>query len=211
MELYRFTIGAVSTNCYIVYDPGTKEALIVDPADRADFLIGKLTELSLKPAAILLTHGHFDHMMASLDLKKQYQIPIYAAEAESALLADCQRNLTGPWGGRPMSMKADHLLTDGQKVTVGTLTFTVLVTPGHTEGSCCYYFSEDKILLCGDTLFAGSYGRTDLPGGSMSAMVRSVTRLLSELPEEVTAFPGHGDETTIGAERRGNPLAGYLR
>jgi len=211
MELYRFTVGPVSTNCYFVYDPESRKTLIADPGDRAEFLMGKLQELFLEPAAVLLTHGHFDHMMAAKALKEHYKIPLYAARAEQELLADCQRNLTGPWGGLPLSLQADHWLEDGQETAVEGITFRTFVTPGHTKGSCCYYFEKDRMLLSGDTLFAGSYGRTDLPGGSMSEMARSVTRLLSELPEEVTAFPGHGDETTIGDERRQNPLAMFLR
>lgn len=211
MELYRFTLGPVSTNCYILYEPEKKKALIVDPADRADFLINKLSELSLEPAAVLLTHGHFDHMMAALPLKEHYHIPIYAAEAERELLSDSEKNLTGPWGGNPISLAADQWLWDSQQVTIEGMTFTALLTPGHTKGSMSYYFPEDHILLCGDTLFAGSYGRTDLPGGSMGSMVRSIGRLLSQLPEDVTAFPGHGEETTIGIEKRENPLASYAR
>ena len=210
MELYRLTLGRVSTNCYFVYDKESKKALVVDPGDEAERIEGKLHELSLDPVAVLLTHGHFDHIMAAPSLKDAYGIPIYAAGAEAELLKDSHDNLTGPWGGRPLSIEADVWLSDQQKVELSGITFMVLTTPGHTKGGCCYYFPEDKVLLSGDTLFAGSYGRTDLPGGSAGDMARSVGRLLRELPEETAVFPGHGDETTIKREKQVNPLAPRL-
>ena len=210
MELLRCTVGPVSTNCYIVYEEDRKKALIVDPGDEGEVIDKRLKDNGLEPAAILLTHGHFDHMMAAGWLKARYALPVYAALAEKELLLDPSRNLTGPWGGNPISFPADVWLSDGERTKVEGMEFEMLLTPGHTPGSCCYYFPKDNILLCGDTLFAGSYGRVDLPGGSSKDMLRSISRLFAKIPDDVTAFPGHGDETNMGWEKKHNPLLPYL-
>lgn len=205
-RISTFVLGAVSTNCYLVYHNESREAVIVDPADNGAYVLNKCREMDVKPVAILLTHGHFDHIMAAEDLRKKYKIPVYAHEAEEQTLGDASRNQSGGWA-LPVSLKADQWLTDGQVLTVAGLPLQVFHTPGHTPGSCCYLLTEEKTLLSGDTLFYCSVGRTDFPGGSSRQIKQSLDRLLSELPGDTTVLPGHGESTTIDFEKGNNPYA----
>lgn len=212
MNVTRMVLGPIGTNVYIAWKEGAKTAVIVDPAGNADRIREKLSDLGLAPEAVLLTHGHFDHILAVPELMVTNVVPVFAMEAEKETLSDPDRNLTGSWSGRPLSLGADRWLSDGETVELPSgLSFTAMLTPGHTPGSGCFYFPEEKVLFAGDTLFEGSYGRTDLPGGSGGQMLRSLLRLLTELPEDTVVLPGHGEETSIGAERRQNPAAPYLR
>ena len=209
MECCRMVLGEVSTNCYLLYDEEERRALIIDPAARQDLIMEKIRELSLKPLAVLLTHGHFDHIMAADELKKRYQIPIYAGKGEKEILADSTRNYTGTLGKKPISMVADIWLSDRELLCLGGMNLLVLATPGHTEGSCCYYAPDEQILFSGDTIFAGNYGRTDLHTGDRDKIAQSIQKLLTELPETVTILPGHGPETTVAEERLENPLSPF--
>ena len=155
---------------------------------------------------MLLTHGHFDHIGAADELRKMYEIPVYAHEAEEALLSSPTLNLSGSWASA-IILKADHLLKDGDKLQIAGFTVKVLHTPGHTEGSCCYVLENEELLFSGDTLFCQSVGRMDFPGGSASDMRRSIHRLMTELSESMHVLPGHGETTTIGYEKRNNPYA----
>ena len=204
--IQQMVIGMISTNCYLCMNKETKDLFIVDPADQADLIVNMVDRVGGKPCAILLTHGHFDHIMAAEDLRKKYKIPIYAHEAEEQTLGDASRNQSGGWA-LPVSLKADQWLTDGQVLTVAGLPLQVFHTPGHTPGSCCYLLTEEKTLLSGDTLFYCSVGRTDFPGGSSRQIKQSLDRLLSELPGDTTVLPGHGESTTIDFEKRNNPYA----
>lgn len=156
-------------------------------------------------AAILLTHGHYDHILAVEDVKKEYQIPVYACEKEAGTLLDPSANLSG-YGNRSCSLKADILLEDLQAFEAAGFSVQMLHTPGHTPGSCCYYLKDEGILFSGDTLFYGSVGRTDFPGGSTAQIVESLHRLTDSLPEETEVYPGHDISTTIGYEKRYNPF-----
>jgi hydroxyacylglutathione hydrolase len=193
----------VQTNCYILQNEDTKEVIIVDPAENAEAISRRIEAMKGKPVAILLTHGHFDHIMASKELKEMYKIPIYAHGAEEKLLADPALNLS-QMSGTPYTVKADVLLKDGDEPDIPGFKVRVLHTPGHTEGSCCYYFYEDKVLMSGDTLFKGSCGRTDFPTSSWTKMEASLKRLVTELPGETAVYPGHEDTTTIAFEKRFN-------
>ena len=186
----RMVLGMIRTNCYLLIREDTGETLIVDPADRADRIEAKLTEEHLTPCGVLLTHGHFDHIGA----------------AEEALAGDSFANLSGQWAS-PFGIKADVLLKDGETLELAGFSIEVKATPGHTGGSACYYLPDEKILFSGDTLFAGSVGRSDFPTGSAGALARSVKGLLSSLPEDVHVYPGHEGDTSIAYEKRYNPYA----
>lgn len=208
MKIETMVLGDVRTNCYLLINEETKEVLVVDPADRADVIVRKLIDEGLTLKAILLTHGHGDHILAVGDLKKQFGVKVYAAKAEEALLSDAAQNLSKALFGIAVTVKPDILLEDGQEFEVAGIRLRMLYTPGHTPGGCCYYQAEEKILFSGDTLFCGSIGRTDFPGGSLSELVRSVKEKLLVLPEDVKVYPGHEEMTTIGHEKRYNPYMG---
>lgn len=208
MKIEAMVLGDVRTNCYLLINEETKEALVVDPADRADVIVRKLIDEGLTLKAILLTHGHGDHILAAGDLKKQFGVKVYAAKAEEALLSDAAQNLSKALFGIAVTVKPDILLEDGQEFEAAGIRLRMLHTPGHTPGGCCYYQEEEKVLFSGDTLFCGSIGRTDFPGGSLSELVRSVKEKLLVLPEDVKVYPGHEEMTTIGHEKRYNPYMG---
>lgn len=208
MKIETMVLGDVRTNCYLLINEETKEALVVDPADRADAIVRKLIDEGLTLKAILLTHGHGDHILAVGALKKQFGVKVYAAKAEEALLSDTAQNLSKALFGIEVTVKPDVLLEDGQEFEEAGIRLRMLHTPGHTPGGCCYYQAEEKILFSGDTLFCGSIGRTDFPGGSLSQLVRSVKEKLLVLPEDVKVYPGHEEMTTIGHEKRYNPYMG---
>lgn len=209
MRVKTCVLGAVSTNCYLVYNESTKKAVIVDPADNAQFILNKCNELGITPEAILLTHGHFDHIMAAEDVRRSFHIKIYASETEDAMLSDSGLNLSGGWAGKQTSFHADVLLKDGDELELIGFRWKVIETPGHTTGSVCYYVPEEEVVFSGDTLFCESYGRTDLPTGSSSQMVSSLLDKVFALPDDTMAYPGHGDTTTIGYEKKNNPIAFY--
>lgn len=200
LEIKRLTVGPVMTNCYVVNLKGSEEAVIVDPGDDAYKIELKLNEWKLKPVAILLTHGHFDHIRAVSKLKEHYGIKVYALDKEKEIL-NSELNLSRAFGFEMISIEADVYLSDNQMINVAGIDFKVLHTPGHTIGSCCYYAESEKVLFSGDTLFFHSHGRTDFPTGSQSAIIRSITGKLLTLDEDVMVYPGHEEETTIGSER----------
>ena len=204
MELRTCVVGQVMTNCYILKNTETDGIVIVDPGDAPGKISRVIDALQGKPEGILLTHGHFDHILAVQELCGKYNIPVYACKEEEALLSD--PSLSMAMSGSGCVIKADRYLVDGETFTVAGFSFQVLHTPGHTAGSCCYYIPEEGVLFSGDTLFCGSVGRTDFPTGSTSEIIQSLYRLLRELPEETKVYPGHESETTIGYEKRYNPF-----
>lgn len=208
MRIETMVLGEVRTNCYLVIQEKTKEAVVIDPADRADVIVRKLVDEALTLKAILLTHGHGDHILAVQNLKKDFGVEVYAAEAEKELLGDPKQNLSEDLFGTPVTVEADVLLRDGQEFEAAGMKFRMLHTPGHTPGGCCYYLPEGQVLFSGDTLFHGSIGRTDFPGGSLSKLVRSVKEKLLVLPEDTVVYPGHEAVTTIGFERKYNGFLG---
>lgn len=204
LKINHYVVGQVQTNCYVVINDETKECFVVDPGASAKQLAERIRKDELNPVAILLTHGHFDHAGAAEELAKEFGVKIYAHEAEEDTLKDSNKNVSWMVGANEV-YHADIFLKDEQELEIAGFEIKVFHTPGHTEGGCCYYLKEEGVLFSGDTLFAQSVGRTDFPGGSMSAIVRSIKDKLMTLPEDTVVYPGHNDPTTIETERMYNP------
>lgn len=205
IEVEGFCVGEVQTNCYFAVNKETKEMFVVDPGDSAKMLADRIRERGYQPAAILLTHGHFDHAKGAQELSELLGVKIYAHEAERETLEDPRRNVSG-MTGRSEAYHADIYVKDGQTLNLAGFEVRVLHTPGHTQGGCCYYLPGEAVLFSGDTLFCQSVGRTDFPGGSMGKLVGSIREKLLDLPEYTKVYPGHMDETTIGQEKQWNPF-----
>jgi glyoxylase-like metal-dependent hydrolase (beta-lactamase superfamily II) len=208
-RIKTYPVGQIGTNCYIIFREQLKKAIIVDPGDEGEFILEQCRKLSVTPEAILLTHGHFDHIMAVKEIKQAFpEIVIYAGEKEKMLLKDPSVNLS-PNIGRPCSIEADRYVTDGETIDPAGILAHVIATPGHTEGSVCYYMKEEDVLISGDTLFLESLGRTDFPTGDQLKIISSIRGKLFPLPGETMVYPGHGNVTTIGHEKSYNPVALY--
>lgn len=215
LKVGRFTIGSFGTNCYFVYHESDLEAskkqgapcpvLVFDPAENGGVIYEALTSKGFTVAAILLTHGHVDHIAGVKELAQLSGAKVYANEKEIDLCADMHDNLSTMFG-TPLRVQVDEGLQDGKEYTFADITFQMISTPGHTAGSCVYYFKEADLLISGDTLFDGSVGRTDFPTGSMSILVHSIKHKLFTLPEKTICYPGHGGTTTIGWEKDNNPF-----
>jgi len=205
IKIGRMMLGVCQTNCYFVYREGSSKVIFIDPADYGDQIFQAMKNNGFEVAAILLTHGHFDHIWGCSRLRQLTSAPVYAYEGEEDVLLSSDLNVSAG-AGRACTVKANTLLKDGQELIIEGMTFKVIATPGHTKGSCCYYFEEADMLISGDTLFEESVGRTDLPTGSMSTLVRSVKDTLFVLPDDTVVYPGHGDSTTIGHEKKYNPF-----
>jgi len=199
-------VGPLQCNCSIIADEQSHEAMIVDPGDNVDGLLQILRERNLKLTLIAVTHGHIDHIGGAGKLRTATGAPIYmnSADEQQIALLDMQ----AAWIGveAPGKVTIDHPAKDGDILKVGGHQATVMHTPGHTEGSTCLYFAAEKRLIAGDTLFQGSIGRTDLPGGDMEKIMASLHGKLMLLPDETIVLPGHGAATTIGEERETNPF-----
>ena len=200
INIKQVTVGMMRTNCYIVYNENG-EAVIVDPGDSCSKIKDEITALKLEPKAILLTHGHFDHIGAASLLKEVYGINIYAYEDEKQVLMDAGINLSGMFGDAIM-LDADKYVRDKEVLELIGMRFEIIHTPGHTVGSCCYYLPEYKIMFTGDTLFEGTHGRYDFPTGSYRSILSSITEKIFAYDDAVEVFPGHNDSTTIGNERK---------
>lgn len=205
LELQKCIVGAVSTNCYFLKNRETGEMLIVDPGDASEKIFRKVSEMNGRPVGILLTHGHFDHILAVEAVRDKYKIPVYASRFEQQMLLEPSMNMSGHYG-TGCSIKAENLLDDLQVFEAAGFSIQMIHTPGHTPGSCCYYVKEEQVLFSGDTLFYGSVGRTDFPGGSTAQIVQSLHKLVDSLPVETEVYPGHDASTTIGYEKRYNPF-----
>lgn len=206
MKVENMVLGMVQTNCYLLSNRQTKECIIVDPADLPHRIESRISAEGYCPVAILLTHGHFDHIMAVNEIKKLYDIPIYAAAEEEELLKDASANLSEQFGGG-YKVFADYTLKDGDCITLAGSHIKAILTPGHTRGSMCYYFEEDGFLISGDMLFFESVGRTDFPTGNSSDILKSLRERVLTLPEGTVVYPGHGESTDIAHEKAYNPYA----
>lgn len=207
LRILQKVLGMVSTNVYLAVNTETKEAFLVDPADRADVISRWIDEAGAELKAILLTHGHYDHIGAVMELKKKYQVPVYVMEAEDVVLKDPALNLSGSWS-EPLVVKSDRLLSDGEEFELAGFSVKAYHTPGHTRGGACYYLKDEKTLFSGDTIFCETIGRTDLPTGSYGELVRSVKNILGQLPDDTDIYPGHEEATTVAHEKKYNPYVG---
>ena len=205
MKIQHSVLGLCATNTYYVYDDETKRGLIVDPADSPDTIIAKADSLLMIPEAILITHGHFDHVLAMNKVREHYGIKVYAGLTEKQVLHDMAMNLTSSFGMGQI-FDADIYLKDGEEFETAGYHIKAIEVPGHTIGGMCYYFDKQGVLFSGDTLFCESVGRSDFPGGSASALCRGIKDKLFILPEHTKVYPGHMDETTIGNEIKYNPF-----
>lgn len=199
----RITLGMVGTNCYFVFKDG--HCVVFDPADKGDKIYEILQEKELTVDLILLTHGHFDHIAGADQLRELTGAKVGCYIKEQALCKDVYLNVANMYGLDSV-INPDVFYEDGEIIEAAGLKFRLIATPGHTSGSCCYYLEEEKILICGDTLFEESVGRTDYPTGSTSEIVRSINDKLFCLPDDTVCYPGHGDLTTIGHEKLYNPF-----
>lgn len=199
-------VGPLGVNCYIIGCENTKEGVVIDPGDDAERIITAFSGRGLKIAHVLNTHGHFDHIGANRAIMEATgaDLLIHEADVPFLTLADRAAAAFGVKGEN--SPPPDGFLRDGMTIAVGELELKVIHTPGHTSGGCCFY--GNGIVVTGDTLFADSIGRTDLPGGSLEALLDSIHGKLLGLPDDTVVYPGHGPSTTIGREKARNP---YLR
>lgn len=200
IKIRSVLVSECYTNCYLCMNTESKEGFIVDPGGDQLKISTNISDLGMIPKAILLTHGHYDHIGAVDALKQRYDIPVIASEEEDRLLLDQRANLSAMFG-EPVSVCADRFLKDGENLTVAGIPMKFLLTPGHTKGSGCYYLAENEVLFSGDTLFHASRGRTDFPGGSEAAIIRSIREKLLTLPGETEVYPGHMDMTDIDSEK----------
>ena len=206
MILESFPVGLLQCNCTLLGDEQTHEAIVIDPGEEVSRIHGRLTELGLKLKQILITHAHIDHIGGALRLKQLTGAPIFLNENDLPLLKMMEEQASWVGVDTPETAPPDSSLTDGATVGLEHYPAQVLYTPGHTQGSVCLHFVPLKLLIAGDTLFAGSIGRTDLPGGDYGQIMDSIQSRLLALPDETIVLPGHGPGTTIGAERRSNPF-----
>jgi len=231
MEIERFILGPLQTNCYLVYDEGSFEAVVIDPADEGDFISQKIIDLGVDPKFIIATHGHFDHLLAALELKLNFNIPFLIHQADIPLLLkmqDSARFFTGLRVDPPCPV--DRFIKEGDEICFGKEKLKVIETPGHTPGSICLFGlqilnqipkqacpggrsefkdrvqdnekSKVPIVFSGDTLFAGGFGRTDFSYSSSQSLNKSLKEKIFVLPGETCVYPGHREETTISMEKK---------
>lgn len=201
-----FPVGALQCNCSVIGDEQTREAMVIDPGDQVDEILGILGQHNLTLKHIVITHAHIDHIGGAMKLKAATGAPVLLNQNDQALLK--MLDMQAAWIGMrpPGEVKVDQSVKDGDSLKTGNITTNIIETPGHTEGSICLFFPQEKKLIAGDTLFAGSIGRTDLPGGSYEKIMRSLHTRVLALPDDIQVVPGHGPLTTIGEERRTNPF-----
>ncbi len=201
MEVKKITVGMFATNCYLVFCPETLKGVVIDPGSDGNKILDKIKEIKLEINCIVNTHGHVDHIGANGKLKEELKVPILLSEKDQELYKNPGFGLRLVLGKQP---EPDQFITEGDNIEFGKCLLQIMETPGHTPGGMCLF--DDKVVFCGDTLFAGSVGRTDLPGGSHPTLLRSINERLLKLPEQTIVYPGHGPATTIGEEIAVNPF-----
>lgn len=206
MIFEKIHAGIMGVNCYITGDKD--EVFVIDPGGSADEICSDLKKHGLKAKYIILTHCHFDHILAANEVKKQTGAQIVVCSKEAENLADSSVNMTNRFTRTPISLSADRLVSENDTLISGAFVFRVIETPGHTSGGMCLYCENERLLFSGDTLFCGSVGRSDFPTGDQNTLLHSIQTKLLTLPDNVRVYPGHEDDTTIGFEKANNP---YLR
>lgn len=206
LKIGRMTIGTCATNCYFLYRENKHDCIVIDPADAGAKIYDALTGKGFTIKGILLTHGHFDHIWGAEALRKCANTSIYALDEEKELLNNSEMNVS-EMAGRACCLVPDVFFKDGDELKIGDFTCKIIATPGHTQGSCCFYFEEAGFAVCGDTIFMESVGRTDFPTGSSSKLINSIREKIFTLPDEVILYPGHGDSTSVEHEKQFNPYA----
>ncbi|GMQ65286.1 MBL fold metallo-hydrolase [Vallitalea maricola] len=204
MKVKTMMLGILQTNVYIVYDEESKDAVVIDPAGDEDRIIRFIEEKNLRLMGILVTHGHFDHIGVVDAIRDNYGVPVFTSREEGELMADPNKNLSLNLMRKVVAVENDEVVGDKDILEFGELVFDCIVVPGHSPESVCYYNRENDILFCGDTLFAGSIGRTDFYDGPQDTLINSIKDKLMILPEETKVYPGHGFQTTIGYEKKTN-------
>ncbi len=206
MLLQTLRVGPLAVNCYIVGDENLREVVVIDPGGDVRNIVDTIRQMRARVSAIVLTHGHFDHVMAVAGLKQNAGAPLWVGEAEAPILTSVegQARYFGLTVQPPPP--PDRLLKDGEILSIGAVQLQVIATPGHTPGGICLWGEKDKVLFSGDTLMRGGIGRTDLAGGSMADELRSIKGKLLTLPPETRVYPGHGPVTTIAEEKAFNPF-----
>lgn len=210
MKIDRLVLGEFETNCYILRSSElTTDCLIIDTGLDVHPLLEFLDKNKLKPVAVILTHGHIDHITGVGGLRERYpSIEVYIHKNDAELLTDEVANLSFMAGESFSTSEADHLVEEPDVIEEAGIQLRVIHSPGHTPGGICLYSQKDGIVFVGDTLFADSVGRTDFPGGDMRQLIESVKEKLLILPDETVVYPGHGPQTTIGREKKNNPFLG---
>jgi hydroxyacylglutathione hydrolase len=198
-------VGPLQCNCSIIGDETTREAMVIDPGDNIEDVLALVRKHKLQVKQIVITHAHIDHVGGAMKLRAATGAPILLNQNDYALLKMLDEQAAWLGMAAPGEVKIDQSVSAGDTIKAGVHEASILHTPGHTEGSICLYFPAEKTLIAGDTLFAGSIGRTDLPGGSMQKLMRSLRGTVMALPDETLVVPGHGPTTSIGEERESNP------
>ncbi len=208
MKIDRLTLGAYQTNCFVLRESKTaKDCLIIDAGLAADELVDFLQKHGLNPVAAVLTHGHVDHVTGLAELRRRFpHIKVYIHKLDAGMLTGEKDNLSSLAGVSFSPAPADFFLEDGDVIEQANIKLDVLHTPGHTQGGICLYSKDEGIVFVDDTLFADSVGRTDIPGGSATQLIKSIKQKLCTLPDETIVYPGHGPQTTIAQEKAHNPF-----
>jgi hydroxyacylglutathione hydrolase len=210
MDVRAFTVGPVAENCFIARREGSDRAVIIDPGEEPERILGAVEELGVGVDAILLTHCHFDHIGAVSPVAESTGAPVYCPEIEVPVLADIMAFVPWPGFGPYESYDADETVAGGERLELAGLGIDVLHTPGHSPGHVTYAIPDEGVLFSGDVLFKGSIGRTDLPGGDAPTLLESIRTLVDGYPPETTVYPGHMGVTTLDAERATNPFLAEL-
>lgn len=205
MKIYRVVVGPIQENCYIIKNEENNEGVIIDPGDESDRIMATVKQAGIqKVPAILITHGHGDHISALDEVKAATGAKVYMSKEDTPMLKVWNSSLSYSTRRDKKFDPPDAFLTDGETLTVAGMDFTIAATPGHTPGGVCIKLGD--LVFCGDTIFLESIGRTDLPGGSYDALLKGIKTKLLPLPDETKLLPGHGPATTVGWERRRNPF-----